>query len=76
MYKLISFYQSASNYPANARIIQITQREYALYIKHDVVGTVLYRRGFLCDLEAILFSFIPLGYTRPIFWKKVQQNGN
>lgn len=76
MYKLISFYRSASAYPANARIIQITQREYALYIKHDVVGTVLYRRGFLCDLETTLFSFIPTGYTRPIFWKKVEQNGD
>ena len=76
MYKLISFYQSASNYPANARIVQVTPREYALYIKHDVVGTVLYRRGFLCDRDTALFSFIPTGHTRPIVWKKVKSNGD
>lgn len=76
MYKLISFYQSVSNYPANARIIQVTPREYELYIKHDVVGTVRYRKGTLPDLEKQLFSFIPCGHTRPVFWKKVHQNGN
>lgn len=76
MYKLISFYQSVSNYPANARIVQVTPREYALYIKHDAVGTVLYLRGFLCDLETALFSFIPCGHIHPILWKKVKVNGN
>lgn len=72
MYKLISFYRSASAYPANARIVQVTPREYVLYIKHDVVGTVRYRRGLLTDLEKELFSFIPYGHTRPVLWKKVQ----
>lgn len=76
MYKLISYYRSASSYTANARIIQITPREYALYIKHDVVGTVRYRRGALPDMEKELFSFIPCGHPRPIFWKKVQSNGD
>lgn len=76
MYKLISYYRSASAYPANARIIQITPREYDLYIKHDVVGLVRYRRGHLSDMEKELFSFIPLGHTRPIFWKKATTNGN
>lgn len=76
MYKIISFYQSASNYPANARIVQSSPTEYVLYIKHDAVGTVYYRRGALPDLEKELFSFIPYGYTRPIFWKKVNVNGN
>lgn len=76
MYKLISYYRSASAYPANARIIQITPREYALYIKHDVVDTVRYCRGNLSDMEKELFSFIPYGHTHPILWKKVQPNGN
>lgn len=76
MYKLISYYRSASNYPASARIIQVTPREYALFIKHDVVGTVLYRRDQLSVLQQVLFSFIPIGHTRPIFWKKVNANGN
>lgn len=76
MYKLISFYKSASNYPASARIIQVTPREYVLYIKHDVVGTVRYRKGTQPDLEKQLFSFIPYGHTRPVVWKKVQVNGN
>ena len=76
MYKLISFYRSASAYPANARIIQIIPREYALFIKHDVVGTVRYCKGGLPDLEKELFSFTPYGYSRPVFWKKVQQNGD
>lgn len=76
MYKMVSYYRSASAYPANARIIQITPREYALYIKHDIVGTVRYRRGDLLDLEKELFFFIPYGHTRPIFWKKVETSGN
>lgn len=76
MYKRISYYRSASDYPANARIIQITPREYALYINHDVVGTVRYRRGRLLDMEKELFSFIPYGHQRPIFWKKVTANGD
>ena len=76
MYKLISYYRSVLTYPANARIIQITPREYALYIKHDTVGVVRYRRGALPDMEKELFSFIPCGHTRPIFWKKVKSNGD
>lgn len=77
MYKLVAFYLSASAYPANARIIQITPREYALYITHDRVGVVKYMRGALHDLEKALFSFTPFGYGgRPVFWKKVQHNGN
>lgn len=76
MYKLITYYRSAPPYPANARIIQRAPTEYALYIQHDVVGTILYRRGRFSDLEKDLFSFIPLGRTRPIFWKKVNVDGN
>ena len=75
MYKLISYYRSASSYPASAYIVQVTPREYALYIKHDVVGTFYYRKGDLFDLEKKMFTFIPYGHTRPILWKKVQQNG-
>lgn len=76
MYKLITYYRSASSYPANARIIQRAPMEYALFIQHDTVGTVLYRRGSFPDLEKELFSFIPYGYIRPIFWKKVTTDGN
>lgn len=77
MYKLVSYYRTpSSHYPANARIIQVTPHLCALYITHDVIGTVYYCKGCLSDLEKQLFSFIPYGHTRPIFWKKVQQNGN
>lgn len=79
MYKLISYYRAVSSYsyPASARIIQVTPREYALYICHDRMGTVKYMRGPLPDLEKALFSFNPQGYGfPPIFWKKVQVNGN
>lgn len=79
MYKLISYYRAVSSYsyPASARIIQVTPREYALYISHDRVGTVKYKRGALPELEKELFSFNPRGYGFPnIFWKKVHQNGN
>lgn len=76
MYKIISYYRAASKYPASARIIQATPREFVLFIKHDEVGTVLYRKGQLPDLEKAMFTFIPYGHTRPIFWKKVSANGN
>lgn len=76
MYKLISYYESVSTYPANARIIQVTPSVYSLYIKHNVVGIVYYRKGCLSDLEKALFSFIPYGHTRPIVWKKVRNNGD
>lgn len=79
MYKLISYYRAVTSYsyPANARIIQVTPCEYALYICHDRVGTVKYMRGALPDIEKALFSFNPGGYGfPPVFWKKVQTNGN
>lgn len=76
MYKLIYYYRSASPYPANARIIQVTSSLYILFIQHDVVGTVRYRKGSLSSLKKELFSFIPHGYTKPIFWKKVENNGD
>lgn len=77
MYKLISYYRAlSSHYPASARIIQVTSSLYILFIQHDVVGTVRYRKGTLTTLKKELFSFIPYGYTRPIFWKKVDNNGN
>lgn len=77
MYKLISYYRVPSSYyPANARIIQVTPLVYALYITHEVVGTVYYREGSLPDLEKQLLSFIPYGHTHPVLWKKVQVNGN
>ena len=76
MYKLISYYRSASTYPASARIIQVTSSLYILFIQHDTVGTVRYRKGTLSNLKKELFSFIPYGYTRPIFWKKVDNNGD
>ena len=77
MYKLISYYRaSSSHYPANARIIQVTPLEYALYINHEVFGTVYYRKGRLPDLEKQLFSFIPYGHTRPVLWKKVHTNAD
>lgn len=79
MYKLISYYRAVSSYsyPASARIIQVTQREYVLYISHDRVGVVKYMRGTIPDLEKALFSFNPRGYGfSPIFWKKVKSNGD
>lgn len=77
MYKMVSYYRAdTSRYPANARIIQVTPHLYALYITHDVVGVVYYRKGCLLDLEKQFFSFIPYGHTRSIFWKKVKSNGD
>lgn len=76
MYRLISYYRSASAYPASARVIQVTPSLYILFIQHDVVGTVRYRKGSLPSLIKELFSFIPYGYSRPIFWKKVDNNGD
>lgn len=79
MYKLISYYRAVTSYyyPASARIIQIKQSEWALYICHDYAGTVKHMRGALPDLEKALFSFNPRGYgSPPIFWKKVFANGN
>lgn len=76
MYKLISYYRSSASYPASARIIQVTSSLYILFIQHDVVGTVRYRKGCLSSLKKELFSFTPFGYSRPIFWKKVENNGD
>ena len=76
MYKLISLFRSASAYSANARIVQVAPHMYDLYICHYRVGTVMYKRGCLSELEKALFSFTPLGYGgRPVLWKKVQSNG-
>lgn len=76
MYKLISYYRSVSSYPANARIIQVDSSFYILFIQHDVVGTVCYHKGSLPDLKRDLFSFIPYGHSHPVFWKKVESNGD
>ena len=77
MYKLISYYRSASSYPASARIVQVSSGVYILYICHDHVGTVKYMKGTLQEVEKALFFFTPLGYGfRPILWKKVEANGN
>lgn len=78
MYKMISFYRSASSYyPATARIIQVSEAMYLLYIVHDRVGTVLFKKGPLPAIRYALFCFSPFGYGgRIIHWKKVQTNGN
>lgn len=65
MYKLISYYRSASTYPASARIIQVTSSLYILFIQHDTVGTVRYRKGCLSSLKKGVIFLYPLWVFPP-----------
>ena len=71
MYKLTAFYRSMSAYPANARIVQASNKAFYLFIVHERVGTVYHKKGTFEDCLNALFSFSPFGYGgKTIYWRK------
>lgn len=70
-YITVAFYR-ATNYPGTARVVQ-QGRVFVVYITHNDLGTVYYRRcdSFSAALTKIRF-FVPKGYNRVINWKEVE----
>lgn len=70
-YTTVAFYR-ATNYPGTARIIQ-QGRAFVVYITHNDIGTVYYRRcdSFSAAVTKIRF-FMPTGYKTVIDWREVE----
>lgn len=70
-YITVAFYR-ATNYPGTARVVQ-EGRVFVVYITHNDIGTVYYRRcvSFSEAVTRIRF-FVPKGYNLVINWEEVE----
>lgn len=75
MYKMRAYYRAAKAiYPGKAKIIQIGEKSFAVFIVHDTVGLVHYSKiDTFEQARKTIFDFSPVGFHgRRILWGRVE----
>lgn len=75
MYKMLGYYRAAKTlYPGKAKIIQIGEKSFAVFIIHDQAGVVHYSKvDSFEQARKTIFDFSPVGYHgRRILWGRVE----